>query len=315
VCGFLGSCNGLLCLSVELKCKPIQFLSNPGDHKFLKVLIGKATNLYISVILIKKKKNNISVAHGFRYHPLAKEYKVVRIWYGSTGSRSGCVSGGEVEVYTLGSGRGWRNLGNIGYYVVPSDENGNNCVNGSLHWLKYGTGEIVAFDLADEEFHFVHTPPSLSSNTPSVISSRVFVMRGRLCLAYEYAKGTDLWMLKKNDENNAGYYKSRSWVKESHIRFPYVNRVFKIFGLSQGGDVVLRHIHGFLSQYHCTKRYPIERNSKAFYFRIILHVNSFVSLKALGEANVETCIGSKDVDDEVIIQSLPAHVVEDYYSL
>ncbi|KAI3909287.1 hypothetical protein MKW98_025929 [Papaver atlanticum] len=154
-------------------------------------------------------------------------------------------------------------------------------------------------------------------------------MRGCLCLSYEYAKVADFWMLKKNDEKNAGssnlynardqYYKSRSWIKESHVGFPSVNRVFKIFGLSQEGDVVLRHIHGFLSQYNAergdVKVYTTERNSKAFYSRIISHVNSFISLKALGETNVETCTGSKDADDEVISQSVPAYIVEDYYSL
>lgn len=214
VCGFVGSHNGLICLSVAMKCKPIQFLSNPGDGKVLEGFNQKSDEpLYICnpvtreivtlpALSIKNKKNNISVAHGLGHHPVTKEYKVVRIWYGSIGSSNGVT--GHVEVYTLGSGSGWRSKAKIDYYVVPNDENGNNCVNGSLHWLKYGTGEILAFDLAEKEFHFVHTPPGLSSNTPSVISSRIFVMRGCLCLSYEYAKVADLWMLKKNDEKNAG---------------------------------------------------------------------------------------------------------------
>ncbi|KAI3867734.1 hypothetical protein MKX03_017555 [Papaver bracteatum] len=157
-------------------------------------------------------------------------------------------------------------------------------------------------------------------------------MRGSLCLAYEYAMHTDLWMLKKNTGSsnlcNAGsstlcnakdeHYKSRSWIKESQIGFPCVNRGFKIFGLTQEGKVMLKDIRGSLSQYSTsggTKFYHTD--SYAFYFRIISHVNSFISLKALGEANVETCVGSKDADVEGIRKrkSVPAYIVEDYYSL
>ncbi|XP_026412597.1 F-box protein At3g07870-like [Papaver somniferum] len=207
-------------------------------------------------------KNLVSLVHGFGYHPLTKEYKVVRISYRSK-SMDAPPCKGKVEVYTVGSGSGWRNVLKIDYLIEPSGENMNNCVNGALHWLKYETGEIVAFDLADEEFHLVefhlvHTPPGLSHDSNKALSSRIFVMRGCLCLAYEYEFYGDLWMLKKqenavtSDFYNAKdqYYKSRKWIKEIEIPYEDLNHALKIFGLTKEGAVVLKHEDGSMTLYH-----------------------------------------------------------------
>ncbi|KAI3840017.1 hypothetical protein MKX03_020505 [Papaver bracteatum] len=124
-------------------------------------------------------------------------------------------------------------------------------------------------------------------------------MRGCLCLAYEYEFYGDLWMLKKQENAvtsefyNAKdqYYKSRKWSKEIEIPYEGLNHTFKIFGLTKEGAAILKHEDGSMTLYHPKFN---ARVGDSTFIQLISHINSFVSLKALGEVNVATPEGYTD---------------------
>lgn len=174
-------------------------------------------------ILIDEKKsiNGIHIVYGFGYHPFTNKYKVVRICY--VGNQKNPSFKGQVEVYTLGSGSGWRRAGEINYFLWSNcDYSGvpeGVCVNGAIHWHRNESTDIVVFDFAEEEYHLLRTPITHFDRC------RIFVMRG--CLYLEYWCGfqsleLELWVLKKDTEDissssyhvNGKYYKSWSWSRE-----------------------------------------------------------------------------------------------------
>ncbi|KAI3860524.1 hypothetical protein MKX03_017906 [Papaver bracteatum] len=129
-------------------------------------------------------------------------------------------------------------------------------------------------------------------------------MRGCLCVSYEYEEGADLLVLKRNQEGTASssnpynakyqYYKSRIWSKELHIGVLDVNREFNISGLTKEGKVIFRRsVIGCLTQYNLisTITTVIWKNDHTILAaeQVISHVNSFVSLKALGEDIAKNC--------------------------
>ncbi|XP_026415934.1 F-box protein At1g53790-like [Papaver somniferum] len=199
ICGVVGSDNGLICLTVKTKYKGIptldyRTLDDPDEPLYTCNPITKEC-----VTLPGKSINNtkcvggVSIAHGFCYHPL----------------------------YTLGSGRGWRSAGELNCFLRPKYLRGppGVCVNGALYWICQESGSIVGFDLGDEKFHFLPVPVEMLYRT-----RRIFVMRR--CLCYEYSDGSSLevWLLRKNKEEdssshhmNEQYYKSWIWNKEFKI--------------------------------------------------------------------------------------------------
>ncbi|XP_016472946.1 F-box protein At3g07870-like [Nicotiana tabacum] len=136
----IGSCHGLLC-TCECLISDALYVYNPftGDYKQLPCYIT----------LYEKKESVL----GFRFHPITKEYKVIKIIYYHD-SRLFNVSKGEV--FTLG-GNSWRTIEKVDY-LVDSDYQGI-MLNRKMYWLTrfgeyYGSGDrlIVSFDLADEVF-------------------------------------------------------------------------------------------------------------------------------------------------------------------
>ncbi|XP_026411091.1 F-box protein At3g07870-like [Papaver somniferum] len=124
----VGSYNGLICiyeLSSIIICNPIT-----REYVYLPRL-----NCYFFLRC------------GFGYLVSTNEYKVVRVY-----ELPGEPSSVQVEVYTLGSGNGWRNVGKLNSeYGLLCDQVGV-FLNGALHWAVSGKRIIVAFDLADETF-------------------------------------------------------------------------------------------------------------------------------------------------------------------
>lgn len=143
----IGSCNGLVCISVFSGKKgtikdPI-YICNPMTREF--VCLPKLTD---------KFSRGDYVVSGFGYHPSTNQYKVVRIYCHAASKKKPFV--GLVQVYTLRSGNGWRNLEDITYKLHPSVSN-EILANGALHWLDED-GKIVKFDLSDETFSVLPTP-------------------------------------------------------------------------------------------------------------------------------------------------------------
>ncbi|XP_026408990.1 putative F-box protein At1g55070 [Papaver somniferum] len=140
------SCNGMVCFSVKGKSSlardPI-YICNPITEEYVYLPPFNNYEIYNGKLIG-------CVICRFGYYQSTDEYKVVRI-YIRDGSRR------EVEVYTLGSGHGWRPKGKTGHVF---DIKPGVCANGALHWIEYSTKKIVAFKFADEEFQLI-PPPAL----------------------------------------------------------------------------------------------------------------------------------------------------------
>ncbi|XP_026378261.1 putative F-box protein At1g52490 [Papaver somniferum] len=135
----VGSCNGLVCFSVRRKFTvaydPI-YICNPVTEEYV----------YLPTFNYDEPYDDLRVAGsfdcGFGYHRFMDEYKVVRI-HGALRDFSKRSQSRKVEVYTLGSGHGWRDKGSIDHLLVWDH---GVCANGAIHWVEYRKNKIVAFD-------------------------------------------------------------------------------------------------------------------------------------------------------------------------
>ncbi|XP_026450917.1 F-box protein At3g07870-like [Papaver somniferum] len=293
--GLVGSSNGLICLSAKRSYHLKKLQLSFDEPSYIRNPITKEIiNLPEMRIYKKNIKGSVNVVHGFGYHPLTNEYKVIRVsFFGSAYCK------GHVEVYTFGSGSGsgWRCKGETDFDLRCN--NVNICVNGALHWLHVGSENVVAFDLANEEFHLLQTEPTGRS---------LHVIRGCLCLVVESCCSGmwswDLWFLKKNEEVSSSSYKSPCWSKDYIIMnvdylLDYSRGILHLFGLSKGGNILLTNKYlGYVFSYDLESHiaHNIWGSDKICegWAVPIPHINSFVSLKTLGEKNVVTFAGEGD---------------------
>ncbi|KAI3896481.1 hypothetical protein MKX03_014628, partial [Papaver bracteatum] len=317
VFGLVGSCNGLICLSSLTNYSGIsiglyQKRFHPEEPSYICNPITREIVNLPSICINKKESDmGVEIIFGFGYHPLTKEYKIVRISY--IGLANGLPpSRGMVEVYTLG-GNGWRNTGETTFFLKSNYSAATSvCVNGSLHWVQEESREIVAFDLADEKFHLVPSP-SFPGETFNEISRSLCVRRSCLCLItlrggeYNFSGCHDLWLLneKKEDESIISYrtvdqpYKSQSWSKEWSMICTLKGRstVHGLFALTKGSEFLL-HIGNESIRYNSDTKTGttiwVSEDGNWNRGVPISHINSFVSLRAQGERNVETFIGSSN---------------------
>ncbi|XP_026451023.1 F-box protein At3g07870-like [Papaver somniferum] len=226
--GLVGSDNGLICLSLKTEYNGvISAHRNKLANNESLCICNPITRELVTLPGTLKIVDGVHVLAGFSYHPLTNEYKVVRICY--AGNPESPSYKGHAEVYTIGSGCGWRSVGETDFKHKYIGEPTCVCVNGALHWLSDDSVDIMVFDLAEEKFHLLHAPIEEIHDF-----RRIYVMRR--CLCYEYYDHSDellrLCFLEKNNEEediissyyvNAQYYKSWSWNKEFTVlpnRFP-----------------------------------------------------------------------------------------------
>ncbi|KAI3851624.1 hypothetical protein MKX03_009004 [Papaver bracteatum] len=216
------SCNGLICFSVKTK-----YRNSPSEPLYLcNPITREIVNLPgLSIHKKEHKELAVRIAHGFGYHPLTNEYKVVRICYILGPNNK--YSKGQVEVYTLGSDSRWRRKGETSHRLCGTYRGTNSGVsfNGAIHWLNLGYMGIVAFDLASEDFDLLPAPMDYSK---SLDKRSLRVMRGNLSLFSEYSFSYDnptlefvLWVLQKNKEeindttdHMKQLFKYKSWGME-----------------------------------------------------------------------------------------------------
>ncbi|OVA10577.1 F-box associated domain [Macleaya cordata] len=238
----IGSCNGLICFSVPR-------WGTIDDHVYI---CNPVTREYKR--LTDKSFERVAVVNGFGYDPSSNEFKIVRIYL--------CEL---VQVYTLGSGSGWRNIGttnySLDYYVHPRSPMGV-LVNGALHWLEYRKWRIVAFDLADEEFHVVPSPPCLAVGYTDYMNCFQLRKLGRcLCVVHQArSKRVDIWSLKKTKNNTntcntkeQEYEESWTWSREFSIKWEtdFMDE-YEPFALTKSGKVLL-----------CSRRKQVQENKNA----------------------------------------------------
>ncbi|XP_026429017.1 F-box protein At5g49610-like [Papaver somniferum] len=143
---FAGSSNGLICLEgLESDC--CICICNPITREY---------------VMLPKPKEKTYVA-GFGYVSSTGEYKVLGLHHEFNKQGRDESEFAEVYVYTLGSGKGWRNLGNFISqlsFLHISDGPGI-FANEALYWLDCELEYILTLDLAEEKFCDHLSLPSL----------------------------------------------------------------------------------------------------------------------------------------------------------
>ncbi|XP_026458660.1 F-box protein At3g07870-like [Papaver somniferum] len=184
----VGSCNGLVC----------HYLNNQVTKGYCGGICNPVTGEYLVIPRPRRPKYAGWFVLGFGYLPSTNEYKVVRCCYE-------WLNGGwkgYVEVCTLGSQSGWRGQENIPYTIFLSQS--GLFVNGAIHWICETVRKmckIVAYDLSDEKFKNVSSPPFDFFKRHDGVSGRLELLGGNLC-AIVYGRDEILvWALKRNTKN------------------------------------------------------------------------------------------------------------------
>ncbi|OVA19248.1 F-box domain [Macleaya cordata] len=240
----VGSCNGLICFCSEniglIGNDPV-YIINPitWEEVNLPKFINNCSNSKHGPFL----SQSFVMVSGFGYLPSTNEYKVVRISYRNT-QPSGNV--GRVQVYTLGSGSGWRKKGTISAYLLrPGSKfpSPGVFVDGALHWLDFKNFRIVAFDLADEEF-FVYPSPTCFQSQHNAIFYYLTVLGGCLCVVHQNRRiSLDIWSLKKKKKNSSDGTKEQdcewSCKREFSIAWePEYTHNYEPFALMNSGELL-----------------------------------------------------------------------------
>ncbi|XVE81982.1 hypothetical protein DITRI_Ditri15bG0110400 [Diplodiscus trichospermus] len=199
---FLGSFNGLLCISVEPER---MFLFNPAIKELKRI---PNLNINISSRPWYRLVSRASI-YGFGYDLSLDDYKLVKIVYESF-----------VYVYSLKTDT-WRRAQNFSYHSFNSDHGVH--LNGAVHWV-FGRGKhsaesrprvIVAFDFAEGKFREVPLP----SDAPDSFTT-VGALGGCLCwltvgTGTNATKRCDFWVMKE-------YGVKESWTKVV-INIPFLS--------------------------------------------------------------------------------------------
>ncbi|XP_026422496.1 F-box protein At3g07870-like [Papaver somniferum] len=186
-------CNGLVCFDAaygdDWKYFQPSFILNPITREY---------------VMLPRIEIKVQVMCGFGCIPSTNVYKVIRMYELADKHV-------QVEVYTFGSGNGWRDVGQIDYPFGRNRLPGV-FVDGAVYWFLPGQSSIAAFNLADERFSQVPSPPFLFY----YYSLHLGVLGDFLCATYPiYGLSScsfDVWVLKKNNENHG-----MSWIKQFNL--------------------------------------------------------------------------------------------------
>ncbi|KAK6116299.1 hypothetical protein DH2020_049926 [Rehmannia glutinosa] len=207
----IGSSGGLLCLINTLFPESIN-LYNPFTRDHFEI----PKNFEF--------KDKVAV-YGFGFHPITKDYKVIRIAYHhlmATNSRGSRANNNrqlsEVQVYSRRS-NAWQNKGVVPYRLERWSSPGV-LLSGRLHWVSRrvkfnGRLErtIVSYDLADDLFDVICNPVSSSVSFWRWTSCHLAALDGCLCVVVPVPPGHvafSIWIMKE-------YGVNESWVKEYTI--------------------------------------------------------------------------------------------------
>ncbi|MCL7049555.1 hypothetical protein MKW94_002035 [Papaver nudicaule] len=261
----ISSCNGLICIVKYIFNNPVLYICNPITRECV----------HLPEFAAASESTTNNQAFGFGYDAAYKKYKAVRIVYPEREKNDECV--GLVQVYTLGIGSGWRDRGTIAHSL--GNMNYGVLVDGALHWLGRN-GQVWAFDLAGEKFSSLTKLPY--SGDGVYHDQKLVVLGGWLSVVDIHSSGVDIWSFKKIKEESDLW----SWSREFSIECDY--DIFPLFVLTNMGELIcLRndgtiYLYGKDSELIC----ELEEIPHPIIFGI-LHVNSFISLRALGERDVE----------------------------
>ncbi|KAI3966584.1 hypothetical protein MKX01_022711 [Papaver californicum] len=272
----VGSCNGLVCFRV-----PHHHVNDPV------YICNPITTEYINLPRLKHKYGY--VVSGFGYDPPTNKYKVIRIHYpGRIYFTNDTVTKGFVDIYTLGSGSGWRSIGEVTYHLSKRGV----LANGSIYWLDYQQKKIVAFDLADEKFRWLPTVPQCFNGSKKM-TYRIIVLGGNLCLVHhEIGQHIDIWAYKKmqknDDDDKEKGNQSWGWTLEFTLPSSILDKLdmYEPFALTKNNEVLLWLNESGIYCYDKkteTLNEIVGEDDSLLTFQGIPHMNNLISLKALGE--------------------------------
>lgn len=190
----------------------------------------------------------------------------------------------EVYIYTLGSGKGWRDLGkfDLEFSPKPDYEHGS-FANGTIYWVNAEENTILTFDLVEERFCGHLAPPPLPPNTHLRIDT-VGILDGFLYIAvYEGDECFGIWLLKKKNDNHGKKegeeHQSLGWSKEFRVNQSHS------LAITKGGGVLTYTNNEYALNIYDTKASTSKRlvDFEERVLRVFPHKNTFVSIKKLGE--------------------------------
>ncbi|PHU02181.1 hypothetical protein BC332_27432 [Capsicum chinense] len=186
----IGSCNGFICLLNNYYTKNHSvYINNP--------LLGE----YFKVKLPEWERNVCHVAYGFCFRKAFGQYKILRLVIRKF--RWDLPKVAELEVYTVGVDKKWRNVGEVPCpdHLWESFDNVN--VNGVVHWLENCTS-IYSFNIGTEEVKPLPTPPGLKTASWYLTLAE---LGNCLCLSdNSHSQYVDIWRMKE-------YGVTESWTK------------------------------------------------------------------------------------------------------
>ncbi|XP_016457094.2 F-box/kelch-repeat protein At3g23880-like [Nicotiana tabacum] len=257
---FVGSCNGLLCLTA------VSFnliLWNPSTGKckeFQDSFVQSGVSYY--------------VRYGFGYDGSNDDYKVVKVF--SFPKDEGKYEN-MVKIYSLRA-NSWTMIEgfNSGYVNAQSGL----FANGALHWEvsqcrdSGASSEIMTFDLATETYGVMALPRCGNGN--GEFSWMLSVLGGCLvaCCNYHLDK-TDLWVMKE-------YGMENSWTKLVSLSSPFgrMGYISPLF-VSENGDEVLvklgTDIRLFNSRNASYKSLDIHSSGRCLQVQAVTYVESLAS--------------------------------------
>ncbi|XP_026420307.1 F-box protein At3g07870-like [Papaver somniferum] len=184
----VGSCNGLVCLSVPYV--KLGFPCRFGDPIYI---CNPVTREYVYLPDVDRKVDNIT--GGFGYLRTPNKYKVVRIYYPEYPGK------GFVQIYTLGDSSGWREIGEIEHALTGTP---GVLANETLYYMDTCRNNILALDLASEEFCLLPTPPCLNGCITTT-TYQLKVMRGHLCIVHsKKGEKVDIWSFSNRQKDKIG---------------------------------------------------------------------------------------------------------------
>ncbi|GLT51005.1 hypothetical protein SLA2020_244550 [Shorea laevis] len=269
----VGSCNGLLCLSL--------IDGSSASHSLLicNPFVGDAVRVPPANPFPNQRE-----VFGFGFHPRTGEFKVVRIVWFALDVED--VEELMVQVFTVGTTE-WRTKGATPPQLADVTGPPEALVEGSLHRVTFvgmgGDGPIfgiISFELADEVFEEIPHPPCQRFVS---LEYSLSVLNG--CLSAAGLVDTlhfDIWVMKQ-------YRVKESWVKQFSFDpyfadgWPSHSRIFpELICALKNGEILLQYNNSSLVSYD-----PVENRFKTLqmsglpnWFQALPFLPSLFSAKA-----------------------------------
>ncbi|KAG8375174.1 hypothetical protein BUALT_Bualt10G0072900 [Buddleja alternifolia] len=223
----IGSCNGLLSLSMQRNGAEVIYVSNP--------IMGE----YVELPEHERDHDDTRfVVYKIGFSPSVNNFKVLRIVYKTWLD----TNVEECEIFTVGVDERWRRLDNpfmnLCYWVDGIS------LNGAFHWIlrDKGSFQISTFNLAEERAGQVLHPPGLVLDSKTM---NLALFDNQLSLVdYSIESQITIWTMKE-------YRNAESWTKDVILRswFPPGLHISKLspVGKLQNGDIIFGHSADLIS--------------------------------------------------------------------